>query len=71
MGGVAEGRVTVLSDIDLLVVVPRGRLGRRLYAEILSVAMDRYGLPLDAPVELHIVEEGGEARYRVRVPVDW
>ncbi len=71
VGGVAEGRVTVLSDIDILVVVPRGRLRRGLYTEIMARAMDAYGLPFDAPVELHIVEEGGEARYKSRVEVNW
>ena len=70
VGGVAEGRVTVLSDIDILVVVPRGARRRGLYVEILSRAMDEYGLPFDAPVELHIVEEGEDSRYRGRrIPV--
>ena len=71
VGGVAEGRVTVLSDIDILVVVPRGRLRRGLYTEIMLRAMDSHGLPLDAPIELHIVEEGEEARYGRRIEVDW
>ncbi len=69
VGGVAEGRVTVLSDIDVLVVVPRGKLRKGLYAEIMMRAMDAYGLPLDAPVELHIVEEGGESRYKTRIEI--
>ncbi len=63
VGSVAEGTVTVLSDIDVLIVVPKGTLRRGLYREILLRAMDVYGLPFDAPVELHIVEEGGEERY--------
>ena len=71
VGGVAEGRVTVLSDIDILVVVPRGGLRRGLYTRIMKRAMDAYGLPFDAPVELHIVEEGGETRYGKRIEVDW
>ena len=64
IGGVAEGRTTVLSDIDILIVIP-GNVGvnrRRLYRDILARAMDVYGLPWDAPVELHIVNEN-ESRY--------
>ena len=63
IGGVAEGRVTVLSDIDILVVVPRGAKRRGLARDILLRAMEKYGLPWDAPVELHIVEEGEEDEY--------
>lgn len=66
----AEGRVTVLSDIDILIVVPKGTPRKGLYAKILSLAIDKHGLPFDAPVELHIVEEGGETQYKKRVPID-
>ena len=64
IGGVAEGRTTVLSDIDILIVVkeiPGDK--KRLYVEILERAIDSYGLPWDAPVELHIVEEKDVERY--------
>lgn len=47
IGGVAEGRTTVLSDIDILIVIP-GNAGvnrMRLYRDILARAMDVYGLP--------------------------
>jgi len=65
IGGVAEGRTTVFSDIDILIVaekIPRDK--KRLYVEILERAIDAYGLPWDAPVELHIVEERDVERYR-------
>jgi len=61
-GGAAEGRLTVLSDVDVLVCV-RG-LGEvdswRLRKLILAEAMDRHGLPWDYPVEVHVVS-GEEA----------
>ena len=64
IGGVAEGRTTVLSDIDVLIVAketPGDK--KRLYVEILERAIDSYGLPWDAPVELHIVGEKDAERY--------
>ena len=64
IGGVAEGRTTVFSDIDILIVakeIPRDK--KRLYVEILERAIDSYGLPWDAPVEFHIVEEKDVERY--------
>ncbi len=63
VGSIARGTYTVLSDIDVLVVVPRGRVRRGLVRDIMLRAMDSYGLPWDAPVELHIVEEGEEEAY--------
>jgi len=33
------------------------------YAAILEKAIDGYGLPWDAPVELHIVDEDGAREY--------
>ncbi len=67
IGGVAEGRVTVLSDIDVLVVVPRPRLDgrerRRLAVQILVRAMEAYGLPWDAPVEVHVAGTEEAERY--------
>jgi len=51
--------VTVLSDIDILVAVPR-TLGneelKRLPADILLRAIEVYGLPWDAPVEVHVAD---------------
>lgn len=55
IGGVAEGRTTVYSDIDILIVLPEKVDRKNLYVRILTEAMDKHGLPVDAPVELHIV----------------
>ena len=63
----AEGRVTFLSGIDILVVVPRPRLDgrerRRLAVQILVKAVEAHGLPWDAPVEVHVVGEEEAERY--------
>ncbi|KSW12635.1 hypothetical protein CF15_01045 [Pyrodictium occultum] len=74
-GGAAEGRLTVASDIDVLVVLPRRPSyteAVELRARILEEA-ERQGLPLYAPVELHIIGsedlEGYRRRGRV-VPLD-
>ena len=65
IGGVAEGRTTIYSDIDILVVVkstdPNTR--RKLLIDILERAIDTYGLPWDAPVELHVVGEERAKEY--------
>ena len=66
MGGAAEDRLTVLSDIDILIVLPRGpgfREAAGLRARILEAA-EKLGLPLYAPVELHIVGEEELEKYR-------
>jgi predicted nucleotidyltransferase len=60
IGGVAEDRITVLSDLDILIVTKRkieGRERKELKADILIRAMNVYGLPFDAPVELHLEDE--------------
>lgn len=61
IGGAAEGRLTVLSDVDVLVCVKR-RLSPdevwTLRKEILGLAVDKHGLPVDYPVELHIHDAG-------------
>ena len=65
IGGVAEDRTTIYSDIDLLIIL-RGRGLREkksLYRRILERAIDVYGLPWDAPVELHIVDEREAEEY--------
>ena len=64
IGGVSEGRTTVLSDIDILIVakeIPGDK--KRLYVEILERAIDSYGLTWDALVEFYIVEEKDVERY--------
>ncbi|MCI2415731.1 MAG: nucleotidyltransferase domain-containing protein [Candidatus Aramenus sp.] len=65
-GGVAEGRVTVLSDIDVLVVSERklsDREVKELRMNIMLRAMDIYNLPFDAPVELHVVDKERAEKY--------
>lgn len=58
-GGVAEDRITVLSDIDILVILPGKSVQelRELRTRIFLNAVDKYGLPFDSPVELHVVNE--------------
>ncbi|BDC18586.1 nucleotidyltransferase domain-containing protein [Acidianus sp. HS-5] len=66
IGGVAEDRITVLSDIDILIVVKRkltGKERRDLSKSILIRAMDFYDLPFDAPVELHVEDEESARRF--------
>lgn len=66
IGGVAEDRITVLSDIDILIVVKRnieGKEKRELKKNILIRAMDFYDLPFDAPVELHVEDERASKTY--------
>jgi len=67
IGGVAEERTTIFSDIDILIVaneLPRDRKG--LYGDILGRAIDVYGLPWDAPVELHITDKKRAEEYLKR-----
>ncbi len=65
IGGVAEGRTTIYSDIDILVVVKiiDPNTQRKLLIDILERAIDTYGLPWDAPVELHVVSEERAKEY--------
>jgi len=58
-GGAAEGRLTVKSDIDVLVVLPHEpdfAEAVELRIKILEEA-EEIGLPLYAPVELHMIGE--------------
>ncbi len=55
VGGVAEGRATVFSDIDIAIVFekrPDFHEASRIRAEIIERAL-KLGLPIYAPVELH------------------
>ena len=67
-GGAAEDRLTVVSDVDIVVVSPRvprdGRGKLHLALDIRDLAVTRYGLPWDYPVDLHLYtpEEFREAR---------
>ncbi|MFP3163964.1 MAG: nucleotidyltransferase domain-containing protein [Acidianus hospitalis] len=66
IGGVAENRITVLSDIDILIVIKRklsGKERKELSKKVLTRAMDFYDLPFDAPVELHIEDEENAKRF--------
>lgn len=68
IGGAAEGRLTVLSDVDVLIATSR-RLSdqerRRLKADIIWAA-GKYGLQWDYPVDLHIIHESGMPHYKRR-----
>ncbi|AEM38994.1 DNA polymerase beta domain protein region [Pyrolobus fumarii 1A] len=62
IGGAAEGRLTALSDLDVLLVLPweprpeeHGRISRMVYEK----AVEK-GLPWDYPLNLHIA--GPESR---------
>jgi len=70
IGGAAEDRLTVLSDIDILVVVPR-KLDYGSAVELKERILEKaeeLGLPLYAPVELHVADVETQAMYRgVRV----
>ena len=66
VGGAAEGRLTVLSDVDIIIVPNKSldalslnELRRKVYAR----AVDLYNLPWDYPVEIHVLtrEEFEEA----------
>ncbi len=68
IGGAAENRLTILSDIDLLIVLPRKPSfseAAELRTKILEKAVE-LGLPLYAPVELHIIGEKELADYAKR-----
>ncbi|BCU71560.1 nucleotidyltransferase domain-containing protein [Stygiolobus caldivivus] len=73
IGGVAEDRITVLSDIDILIVVKRkleGKEKMELRKKVFFRAMDFYDLPFDAPVELHVEDEESEKKFtgkRIRI----
>lgn len=59
IGGAAEGRLTVESDVDLVVCIPsasREELSS-LMKEIMRRAIDLHGLPWDYPIELHMCDE--------------
>jgi len=58
VGGAAEGRLTVLSDVDVVVVTSKAldseslnHLRRAIYTR----AVDIYNLPWDYPLEIHVM----------------
>jgi len=59
IGGAAENRLTILSDIDVLVVTSKPldvSECRRLKADIIWNA-EKHGFPWDYPVEIHIISK--------------
>ena len=57
IGGAAEGRLTILSDIDVVIALPHEPSHEEavtLIEEIFKEA-EEHGLPLHAPIELHVV----------------
>ena len=63
-GGAAEGRLTVLSDIDLAVVFDvepqgRGEVLARIWEEL-----EREGIPQYYPLEIHVFSRSEFARLR-------
>lgn len=70
-GGAAEGRLTVLSDIDVLVVTNRSLTDserRKVKAKMLKVAEGR-GLPWYYPVDIHVVNENEFKEYGGRAKI--
>jgi len=74
-GGVAENRLTVKSDIDILLVLPQKPTFTQaveLRTKILKEA-ERLGLPLYAPIDLHIISKEELRKYKKRgrvIPLD-
>ncbi|ABW02260.1 nucleotidyltransferase domain-containing protein [Caldivirga maquilingensis] len=71
IGGAVEGRLTVLSDIDVLIALPQSpslQEAAKLRAEV-WVEMERMGLPPHLPIELHIIGTEQLARYIKGKPV--
>lgn len=70
IGGVASGKITVLSDIDLLIVLPEVKDRVNVIMKIFKLAVDEFDLPWDAPVELHVVNGADAERYLEREHVE-
>ena len=74
-GGVAENRLTIKSDIDILLVLPQKPIFTQaveLRTKILKEA-ERLGLPLYAPIDLHIISKEEFRKYTKRgrvIPLD-
>ncbi|BCS92568.1 nucleotidyltransferase domain-containing protein [Metallosphaera javensis (ex Sakai et al. 2022)] len=65
-GGVAEDRITVSSDIDILIIFPYPLTDKdriELKKRIFNTAVEKYNLPFGAPVELHVVDEERAREY--------
>lgn len=66
IGGAAEDRLTILSDIDLLIVLPHEPNHDEVieFKTRIFEKAEELGLPLYAPIELHIVGPETQRRYR-------
>lgn len=65
IGGAAENRLTIMSDIDILVVLsekPSFNEAVELRMKIME-KVEELGLPLYAPIELHIVGKEDLRKY--------
>ena len=64
VGGAAEERLTALSDVDVLIVLPHPPLHKaRFRARPLSEAIER-GQPEGFPLDIHVGDEGDLDKYR-------
>ena len=74
-GGVTENRLTIKSDIDILLVLPQKPTFTQaveLRTKILKEA-ERLGLPLYAPIDLHMISREELRKYTKRgrvIPLD-
>ncbi|MGC8983384.1 MAG: nucleotidyltransferase domain-containing protein [Desulfurococcaceae archaeon] len=58
VGEAAEGRLTVLSDVDVVIAVhgePSADEAKGIRRLVLRLTIDHYGLPWDYPVEVHVM----------------
>ena len=65
-GGAAEGRLTPLSDVDVVVVLSRRPTPRERIEVKLAIMREafRRGLPIDYPIDLHVIGPEDLERYR-------
>jgi len=66
IGGAAEGRLTALSDLDVLVLLPEDPSPRERLEVKVKVLLKAFeeGLPWDYPIDLHVVGPKGFERYK-------
>lgn len=71
-GGVAEGRLTVLSDIDIVIVLDH----KPSYDEAVDIRvrimeeLDKAGIPPYLPLDIHIVGVEDLRRYKTLIPLN-
>ncbi len=58
VGGAAEDRLTVASDVDVLIISPKvlkdPHEKLKVILDIRERAVDKYGLPWDYPIDVHL-----------------